>query len=95
MIKGRIFTAEDTRDSSPVIVINDVLAQRYFPNEDPLGKRLQETPTSPSLEIIGIVRHVEHYKLDGQDSAQPQFYTSFNQRPTAGSICWCVPKANR
>jgi putative ABC transport system permease protein len=83
LIKGRIFTAEDTRDSPPVIVINDVLAQRYFPNEDPLGKRLQETPTSPSLEIIGIVRHVEHYKLDGQDSAQPQFYTSFNQRPNS------------
>jgi putative ABC transport system permease protein len=79
LIKGRLFTAEDTRDSPLVAVINEVLAQRYFPNEDPIGKRLKHGPTSPSLEIVGIVRHVEHYKLDGQKSVQPQFYTNFNQ----------------
>jgi predicted permease len=81
LIKGRLFTAEDTRDSPPVIVINEVLARQYFQNEDPLGKRLKETPTSPSLEIVGVVRHVEHYNLDGRNSVQPQFYTSFNQNP--------------
>jgi predicted permease len=80
LIKGRLFTAEETRDSQRVIVINEVLAQRHFPNEDPLGKRLKETPTSPSLEIVGIVRHVEHYNLDNK-SVQPQFYTNFNQNP--------------
>jgi putative ABC transport system permease protein len=81
LLKGRLFTAEDTRDSQRVIVINEVLAQRHFPNEDPLGKRLKETPTSPSLEIVGVVRHVEHYNLDGRNSVQPQFYTNFNQNP--------------
>jgi putative ABC transport system permease protein len=80
-IKGRVFTAEDTRDSRPVSVINEVVAQRYFPNEDPIGKRLKQSPESPSLEIVGIVRHVEHYSLDGQSSVQPQFYTNFNQTP--------------
>jgi putative ABC transport system permease protein len=80
LLKGRLFTAEDTRDSQRVIVINEVLARQHFPNEDPLGKRLKETPTSPSLEIVGVVRHVEHYNLDNK-SAQPQFYTSFNQTP--------------
>src|SRR5215510_12959832 len=79
LIKGRVFTAEDTRDSQLVAVINEVLAQRYFPNEDPIGKRLKHGPNSPSLEIVGIVRHVEHYNLDGQNSVQPQFYTNFNQ----------------
>jgi putative ABC transport system permease protein len=81
LIKGRLFTAEDTRDSQLVAVINEVLAQRYFPNEDPIGKRLKHGPTSPSLEIVGIVRHVEHYNLDGQNGVQPQFYTNFNQNP--------------
>jgi putative ABC transport system permease protein len=79
LIKGRVFTAEDTRASQLVAVINEVLAQRYFPNEDPIGKRLKHGPNSPSLEIVGIVRHVEHYNLDEQNSAQPQFYTNFNQ----------------
>jgi putative ABC transport system permease protein len=78
LITGRLFTAEDTRDSSRVIVINEVLARRYFPNEDPLGKRLKQSPNSPSLEIVGVVRDVEHYNLDGQKS-DPQFYTNFNQ----------------
>ncbi|HEV2666844.1 MAG TPA: ABC transporter permease, partial [Blastocatellia bacterium] len=79
LIKGRVFTVEDTRDTPLVTVINEVLAQRYFPNEDPLGKRLKHGPTLPSLEIVGIVRHVEHYNLDGQNGVQPQFYTNFNQ----------------
>ena len=80
LIKGRVFTAQDTRDSQLVAVINEVLAQRYFPNKDPLGKRLKQSlPNSPSYEIVGIVRHVEHYNLDGQNSVQPQFYTNFNQ----------------
>ncbi|MGH9853935.1 MAG: ABC transporter permease, partial [Blastocatellia bacterium] len=83
LLKGRLFAAEDTRDSPLVTVINEVLARQYFPNEDPLGKRIrQPSPDSPSLEIVGIVRHVEHYNLDrGQKSVQPQFYTNFNQTP--------------
>src|SRR5262245_10067151 len=78
LVKGRLFTAEDTRDSPKVIVIDEMLARQRVPNEDPLGKRLKETPTSPSLEIVGVVRHVEPYSLDSQ-AAVAQFYTSFNQ----------------
>jgi putative ABC transport system permease protein len=79
LIKGRVFTAEDTPDSPQVIVIDEALAQRHFPNEDPIGKRLKQSlPNSPSYEIVGIVRHVEHYRLDGQ-SPDAQFYTNFNQ----------------
>ena len=51
----------------------------HFPNEDPLGKRLKQSRDSPSLEIVGVVRHVEHYSLDGQAPAAAQFYTNFNQ----------------
>src|SRR5215813_14669342 len=79
LIRGRFFTAHDTRDTQPVVIINDVLAQRYFPNVDALGKRLKQSLDSPSLEIVGIVRHVEHYNLDGQRAAQNQFYLNFDQ----------------
>ena len=80
LIRGRLFGPEDTRDSQPVVIINDILAQRYFPSEDPLGKRLKQSPDSPSLEIVGIVQHAEHYKLEAQ-RAQNQFYLNFNQTP--------------
>jgi putative ABC transport system permease protein len=82
LLKGRLFAAEDTRDSPLVTVINEVFARQHFPNEDPLGKRIrQPSADSPSLEIVGVARHVEHYNLDGRNSVQPQFYTSFNQNP--------------
>jgi putative ABC transport system permease protein len=80
LIRGRLFGPEDTRDSQPVVIINDILAQRYFPSEDPLGKRLKQSPDSPSLEIVGIVQHAEHYKLEAQ-RGQNQFYLNFNQTP--------------
>jgi predicted permease len=79
LVKGRVFTTQDTRDSQPVVVINEVLAQLYFPDEEPLGKRLKLFSDSPSAEIVGVVRHVEHYNLDGQRSVQSQFYNNFNQ----------------
>jgi predicted permease len=78
LLNGRVFTAEDTRDSPLVIVIDEMLAQQYFPNEDPIGKRLKQGPDTPSLEIVGVVRHVEPYGLDSQ-SVVAQFYTNFNQ----------------
>jgi putative ABC transport system permease protein len=81
LIKGRVFNAEDIRDSQQVIVIDEMLAQRYFPNEDPIGKRLKHGATTPSLEIVGVVRHVEPYSLDGQGPGPAQFYTNFNQTP--------------
>ncbi len=81
LIKGRIFNAQDTRDSSRVVVIDEVLARQFFPNEEPIGKRIrQPSADSPSLEIVGVVRHVEPYSLDGQGPGPAQFYTNFNQQ---------------
>jgi putative ABC transport system permease protein len=80
LIGGRVFTAEDTRDSQRVIVIDEALVRKHFPSEEPIGKRLRQSPDSPSLEIVGVVRHVEQYSLGGQ-APVAQFYTNFNQTP--------------
>jgi putative ABC transport system permease protein len=80
LIKGRLFTAEDTPESPPVVVIDEALARQSFQNEDPIGKRLiQNLPNSPRYEIVGIVRHVQHFGLDAQGPSPAQFYLSFNQ----------------
>jgi putative ABC transport system permease protein len=79
LLKGRLFTAEDTRDSLLVIVIDEVLARQNFSNEDPIGKRLKQSRDAPGLEIVGVVRHVEPYSLDRQGPGPAQFYTNFNQ----------------
>ena len=83
LLKGRVFNAQDTPETPPVIIIDEALVQQHFPNEDPIGKRLsQSTSGTPSYEIVGVVRHVEHRSLEeSQADRRPQIYTSFNQIP--------------
>jgi putative ABC transport system permease protein len=82
LVKGRVFTPQDTPTTPLVAVIDEALAQRTFPNEDPIGKRLsQSRDFSPVYEIVGIVRHVEQYDFDRWAFRPPQFYLSFNQIP--------------
>jgi putative ABC transport system permease protein len=80
LLKGRVFNAQDTPETPSVVIIDDALAQQHFQNEDPIGKHLsQSTSGTPSLEIVGVVRHVEHNNLEGQATRRPQIYLSFNQ----------------
>jgi putative ABC transport system permease protein len=79
--RGRYLTTQDRADSEPVVVIDESLAQKYFPNEDPIGKRLTNDPEQPPFEIVGIVEHVKHYGLDGEVPVDPQFYYALEQVP--------------
>ncbi len=80
LVKGRVFTPQDTPTTALVAVIDEALVQRTFPNEDPIGKHLsQSRDFSQVYEIVGIVRHVEQYNLDRPAIRPPQFYLSFNQ----------------
>src|SRR5688572_3396659 len=82
LIKGRVFEPPDKPDTPLVMVIDEALAQQHFSNEDPIGKRIaQSTSGTPSYEIVGVVRHVEQYSLEGQAQRTPQFYLNFNQIP--------------
>src|SRR5829696_443278 len=82
LTRGRVFTVQDTRDTPLVAVIDEALAQQHFQSDDPIGKRISQSSSgSPSYEIVGVVRHVEQYNLDGQASRPPQFYLNFNQLP--------------
>ena len=81
LIRGRVFTAQDTRETPLVAIIDESLAQQHFQGEDPIGKRItQSSSGTPSYEIVGVVRHVEQYNLD-DSSRPPQFYLNFNQIP--------------
>jgi putative ABC transport system permease protein len=65
LLKGRFFTEQDTREARPVAIIDDTLAQHYFPGEDPLGKRVEFQQGKPIWrEIVGVVGRVKHKALD-------------------------------
>ena len=70
LVKGRLFTSQDTRTSPRVVVIDDAMAQQLWPNEDPLGKRIRfggidANASAPWLTVVGIVGRVKQYTLDG------------------------------
>ncbi|HUI40543.1 MAG TPA: ABC transporter permease, partial [Terriglobia bacterium] len=81
--RGRFFTAQDNERSPLVVVVDDVLAGEYFPNQNPIGKRLSFNDAQP--EIVGVVRHVKQWGLDSDDSntLRAEFYVPLAQMPDA------------
>jgi ABC-type antimicrobial peptide transport system permease subunit len=82
LLRGRYFTAADTAESAPVVIINETLARRIWPNEDPVGKRIKQGfPEDKELwrEVVGVVNDV---KMDGVDQATSmQTYLPYPQMP--------------
>jgi len=79
--QGRFFTSQDEVKTQPVAVVDDVFARKYFPDGDPIGKRINRGDGRGLLEIVGVVGHVKQSKLDPNESQtfQPQFYEPFRQ----------------
>jgi putative ABC transport system permease protein len=81
--RGRFFDAHDSPDSQPVMLINQRLAEQFWPNEDPIGKRLKIGPAdSPNqwLTIVGIVNNVRQTGLNEQ---KLEFYVPYAQERRA------------
>lgn len=82
ILKGRAFTEQDTKQSVPVVVISEKLARRYWPDEDPIGKRIREGDSEnpkPWLSIIGVAGDIRRYGLDSE--AKPEMYIPYLQQP--------------
>lgn len=82
LLRGRFFTERDTLGYPRVVVIDDVLAQRVFAGQDPIGKQLSLIVIGP-VEIVGVVGHVKHWGLDSDDTSKirDQIYFPFLQVP--------------
>ncbi|MGE3885963.1 MAG: ABC transporter permease [Vicinamibacterales bacterium] len=66
IVRGRGFTAGDRAGSTPVIVINETMARQFFPNEEPIGRRLHIFNRPPAREIVGIAKTIK-YNFVGED----------------------------
>jgi putative ABC transport system permease protein len=62
---GRVFTDQDREGMDPVVVIDENLAQQYWPHENPVGKRLRRGSNAKWSTIIGVVGHVDRSALVG------------------------------
>src|SRR6185503_8999379 len=78
--RGRVFNDSDTATSPSVLVVSNAFVKRYFPNEDPIGKRIIfDGPNKTPREIVGVVADVKRNGLDVD--VQPEMYVSHIQRP--------------
>ena len=68
LIKGRYFTEMDRKGSLEVAIVDDKLAQRFWPDEDPIGKRIRRGKSGPWRTIVGIVADEREY---GSDTEPP------------------------
>jgi predicted permease len=83
LLRGRFFTEQENEHSPAVVVIDEIFARKYFPNEDPIGKRINLDVIGSQPEIVGIAGHVKHWGLDSDATAaiQAQMYLPFMQLP--------------
>ena len=85
LIKGRVLSDDDRAGSPLVVVIDDEFVRRYYPNQDPIGKRITfgppagaaDTSSREWIPIVGVVGHTKHEGL----AAEPriQYYLSYRQ----------------
>jgi predicted permease len=83
LLRGRTFTDSEDLSKPKVVVINQTLAKKYFPGEDPIGQRFGDTQlTQRSIkEIIGIVDDIKEGPLDSE--IWPAYYAPLNQEPSS------------
>ena len=87
MIRGRQFTPLDDQDHPGVVIVNEAFVRHYFPNEDPIGRRIRPGPPVriwreqrlTSFEIVGVVRDVKSAGL--QAETEPTYYLPATQAP--------------
>jgi putative ABC transport system permease protein len=74
---GRPFSAQDGAEAPKVVIINETLARRFFPDENPIGQRLFPPPYQRT--IVGVVGDTRHHGLDQE--VRPEVYLPYVQRP--------------
>ncbi|MCP5111027.1 MAG: ABC transporter permease [bacterium] len=94
LIKGRTFQETDTADAQRVVVIDEFLAKKYWPDQDPIGQQIRRgiEPEDPVLTVVGVVGSVKNNDLAGQ-SPVGVIYWHYKQFPTRGMSL--VVKAER
>jgi macrolide transport system ATP-binding/permease protein len=79
LLRGHYFTEEEDASKPLVVIINESLAKKYFPNEDPIGKQFGDTSLTPKSikQIVGVVNDVKEGSLDSE--IVPAIYFPINQ----------------
>jgi len=88
LLSGRLVTEQDVTNGSRFVLINEAMAKRFWPGEDPVGKRISTMVSSgqqiPWQTIVGVVGNVRHLGLDVEP--RPEIYYHTNTSPPFGPV---------
>ena len=91
LLRGRDFTSQDRQNTTRVAIINETLARREWPSENPIGRRITMRGSKTALEIVGVVGSM---KQDGLDNdPRPEVYAPHAQAPQ-GAMTYVVRTAS-
>jgi putative ABC transport system permease protein len=86
LLRGRVFDAQDIEGRTQVAIIDETMAKEFWPDADPIGRRVAfefvgdgDSPEPIWREVVGVVGHVRHYELKSQ--SRVQLYVPFTQPP--------------
>jgi len=79
LIKGRLFSEHDQLNTPRVFLINQTMARRFWPDQDPIGKQIKIEEDDTTGAVIGVVGDAKHYFLE--EEARPQMYDPYSQSP--------------
>ena len=85
LLQGRVFSEMDQETSKPVAIINQAMANRYWPDQNPIGKRFRfDDATAAPVEVVGIVKTVK-FQLPAEKPT-PGFYLPFDQNERSDMV---------
>lgn len=95
ILRGRGVTEQDTETSAPVVVISEGTAQRFWPNEDPIGREItfDSSPEERPRQIVGIAGNVKQFELIRESQAQA--YVSYLQLPAHTVPGWTESRVHK
>jgi len=78
LLRGRFLSEQDTKDAPLAVMVDEMFVARFFPNADPLGKRLRiGGDRAPLRNIVGVFKHIKHYGPD--EEGRVEIYTPYKQ----------------
>jgi putative ABC transport system permease protein len=98
LLQGRFISDQDTKDAPLVVLVDEMFVARFFPNADPIGKRLRiGGDRAPLRNIIGVFKHMKHYGVN--EEGRVEIYTPYKQVPpenfaAANRGLWLAVKTN-
>jgi len=78
-IKGRLFGNQDQVNTPGVVIINETMSRKFWPNQDPLGKQVKFVADGTTATVVGVVGDAKHYWLE--EESRPQMYGAYSQQP--------------